>query len=567
MQVIKEEKKVLFVFLSLLISFGIFNFFISNYDSEITYYDNCSSTFSKELKSDRATNISYSIEVMYEQVPIYPELQNIKCLNKIIGKTFDLNDRNINYYVGYSQVVLLFQGFLFLIFLLIIRKFILKIDFIQTLFFINTFLFLQFYGLPAYIFLTQIIKLNLILLVIKIFHLNSKDVFLDKKINQGIQIQNHLLVSILFTNIALFIFFEHLKNFYYENYMIHFSSWTINYTGGLNRRGFIGEILTLNYIGVDIRFLVSLFITLIYTTILYNIWKIFKNNKQNYISILMMISPFYLLFVVNDFRGGNFKEILGLLAFTFLVLYNSKKRFYLIVMSTLLYTFSIFSHTVNLFIFPIIIFYIYKFSNISKKNIFYTIYTSSVLTLVGLIFSPLMTNLYFDSKIWCANLIKDFKLTNSCSDLLRGSMIDFKMNASFLDNIQYTFSNLNNFTFLNYIILFLLANFYIVKTKFFIENKRELFIIYLSFLPLFIIALDWGRWIYILFFCLFTIYISIPKKELQFKRDKMTYLLFSIPTFLIYVPHCCANSSITNIIAYNLDSFHLFDVFFKLYKF
>ena len=398
MQIINVEKKVLFVFLSLLISFGIFNFFISKTEtpdpetvywarqgdswitttqtdkpadaiwgweldefldvdksefmltkypdyaslsadfprlqglsipnaSEIEYYDNCSSTFSKELKSDRATNISYSIEVMYEQVPIYPELQNIKCLNKIIGKTFDSDDKIIKYYVGYSQVALIFQGFLFLIFLLIIRKFIFKIDFLQTLFFINAFLFIQFYGLPPYIFLTQIIKLNLILLLIKIFHLNSRDVFLDKKINQGIQIQNNLLVSVLFTNISLFIFFEHLKNFYYENYMIHFSSWTLNYTGGLNRRGFIGEILTLNYIGVDIRFLVSLFITLIYTTILYNIWKIFKNNKQNYISILMMISPFYLLFVVNDFRGGNFKEILGLLAFTFLVLYNSKKRF------------------------------------------------------------------------------------------------------------------------------------------------------------------------------------------------------------------------------------------------
>ena len=29
------------------------------------------------------------IDVNYEQIPIYPEVQNIKCINKIIGKSID----------------------------------------------------------------------------------------------------------------------------------------------------------------------------------------------------------------------------------------------------------------------------------------------------------------------------------------------------------------------------------------------------------------------------------------------------------------------------------------------
>ena len=44
-----------------------------------------------------------------------------------------------------------------------------------------------------------------------------------------------------------------MKNFYYKNYMINFSSWTINYTGGLNRRGLIGELLTFNNLLIDLK--------------------------------------------------------------------------------------------------------------------------------------------------------------------------------------------------------------------------------------------------------------------------------------------------------------------------
>ena len=70
----------------------------------------------------------------YEQIPIYPEIQNIKCLNKIIGKTIELDNTIINYYVGYSRIVLILQGILFSIFLFLVKKFILNINFFYFLF-------------------------------------------------------------------------------------------------------------------------------------------------------------------------------------------------------------------------------------------------------------------------------------------------------------------------------------------------------------------------------------------------------------------------------------------------
>ena len=112
--------------------------------------------------------------------------------------------------------------------------------------------------------------------------------------------------------------------------------------------------------------------------------------------------------------------------FALLVLYNAKRQRVLIYLSILIYIVAIFSHTVNLFIFPLIIFYIHKFSLFYKKNIIYTSITLSVLAYIGLIFSPIFSEKFFDSKIWCTNLISNFNLNNSCNDLLAGNMIEFK---------------------------------------------------------------------------------------------------------------------------------------------
>ena len=131
---------------------------------------------------------------------------------------------------------------------------------------------MQFYGLPIYIIATQIIKLNIILLTLKIFILNTKVFYSDVIFNTEVKNENGFDLGVLFLNITLFVFSEHMKNFYYKNYMINFSSWTINYTGGLNRRGLIGELLTFNNLLIDLKVLVALTIALVYGFIMYIVW-------------------------------------------------------------------------------------------------------------------------------------------------------------------------------------------------------------------------------------------------------------------------------------------------------
>ena len=134
---------------------------------------------SKELFQDQKSGFNGPIDVNYEQIPIYPEVQNIKCINKIIGKSIDSENSNIKYYVGYSKIFFFSKVLYLLFFYFYSKNLSLNIGFYQLLIYFNIFLFLQFYGLPIYIIATQIIKLNIILLTLKIFILNTKVFYSD----------------------------------------------------------------------------------------------------------------------------------------------------------------------------------------------------------------------------------------------------------------------------------------------------------------------------------------------------------------------------------------------------
>ena len=112
-----------------------------------------------------------------------------------------------------------------------------------------------------------------------------------------------------------------------------------------------------------------------------------------------------------------------------------------------------------------------------------------------------------------------------------------------------------------------MINFYIFNTNYFKTKIKGILILYISFLPLFILALDWGRWQHILFFSLFSIYLGDENKVTNLKNIQTSCLIFILPTFFMYNPHCCAGFSLRNIISYNLDTFHILDFFINLYQF
>jgi hypothetical protein len=562
----KVNKKLLVAIFTISIIFQALSFSLNSLDDKPNYYENCSTTFHKELSVDTKSSSPNGIIIKYDVFPIYPEIENIKCLNKIIGKSIDVQTSKTTYRVGYSNFIYYFQFLAFLLGILLNFRFF-KFNYLEILILLNVFLFFQFRGIPVYIMLTQILKLNIFLLTLGIFIYNFKNIYLKNNYELKIAKNNERFISYFLINICLFIFFEHMKNFHYKAYYIHLSEWASNYTGGMNRRGLIGEIITSVYSGNNLKIVIVFLITIVYSWLILNIYIIFKKINQNYLSIFILLSPFYVLFSINDFRGGNSKELIGFLALTLLILYDIYKSNAYLLLSLLVYFIGVFSHNLNIFLFPGIIFYIFVISKIQKKTYISSFYLIIVLANIIIYFSPFMQDSYFDIKIWCNDLITNYNLYETCFELRDGNLLDLKINDGVLLNIEYTKNNLNLATVLNYSIIFLFINFYIVKTKYFNRFFKQTLAIYLSFIPLFILALDWGRWQNILFFSLFTIYLGDKSKDSHIKNLFMTLLIVTIPTFVIYNPHCCAQFSIRNILSYNLDSFHLFDFFTKIYSF
>ena len=66
-------------------------------------------------------------------------------------------------------------------------------------------------------------------------------------------------------------------------------------------------------------------------------------------------------------------------------------------------------------------------------------------------------------------------------------------------------------------------------------NAPILILIGLSFIPLFLLAFDWGRWIYIMSICFLVVYLLSDKTK---SKNIIKYLLIAYP-FLFRIEHCC----------------------------
>ena len=566
MLIIKENKKFIYVALIFIFLFQILDIALGTFKEKTDYYDNCETTFHEELTGYSKNSSTNNLIVKFETFPINPEIENIRCLNKIIAKSYDQNTSKTIYQVGYSSNVYYLQFLLFILFVILNFRFF-KFTYIEILLILDLFLYLQFNGLPVYISITQILKLNIFLITLGIFIFNFRNILEEKKYDESVKKLNESYIFLFLLNICIFIFFEHMKNFFYEGYYLHFSAWTVNYEGGINRRGLIGEMITTLYSGKNIKLIIVFLISGIHSWLTFNIYSIFKLVKQNYLSVLIFLSPFYVLFVINDFRGGNMKEIMGFLSLSLLILFNLKKNRFYLVLSLIVYFVAVFSHNLNVFIMPAILFYVFYVSNLDQKIFVGISYFSITVANILIYFSQIMQNSFFNINEWCDKLIPKYNLYESCFELRTGNLLDLRVNGGVFETISYTITNFNFMTFLNYFIVFLIINLYVFRTDYFKNKLKGILVLYISFLPLFILALDWGRWIHILFFTIFTIYLSDENKIIDLKNYKTSFLIFIIPTFFVYNPHCCATFSLKNIISYNLDSFHILDFFMKLYQF
>ncbi len=382
--------------------------------------------------------------------------------------------------------------------------------------------------------------------------------FKNRRVGSSILLMSTMLITkknylvfllLLLMYLPLFKYYIYLNNNGGHSFMT--ADWLISYRFGYVNRGLFGTFVlnTFNNANSILNFL-SYSLVFVYVTIFFYLSSILSLKPQGVVTYALIFSPAFFLFNIYDSQGAFRKEILGILSLFLLInsMRNEDKKRY-IFLSSFFYTIGIFSHSVNLFFLTTILLILYKFKN-SKSVTDYLLYL--IPTSINFIFYFLFSNneqqLYLKRDLMCAEL-EMLNLSNLCS---YGSFdfLVWDLNAAYLITQNYIINENRQASYF-YIVLFLFSTFPLVFDKNTYLNLKYYFFVGVSFIPLFLIAYDWGRWIYIMSVCFFTLYILSEKNII---KSKFKYFLVLYP-FLFRIEHCCNPSidiSITKIFE-NID--------------
>ena len=174
----------------------------------------------------------------------------------------------------------------------------------------------------------------------------------------------YYLVLICFSSI----FF--MSKTYQLNVNNSMSEWLINYQGGFGRRGLLGELFTQLSLIFDypIRKIILYFLYVIFISYYLLIYLFFRNIKTNYIIIISLLSPLFILSPLAELEALGRKDLLIQLFFLIYCNLYSKTNFFSLSL-VLLFCFPILllTHEVSVFYLPF--FFIILLFKIEKFNI------------------------------------------------------------------------------------------------------------------------------------------------------------------------------------------------------
>ena len=343
------------------------------------------------------------------------------------------------------------------------------------------------------------------------------------------KIFNYFLITILISSSIYFLWLVKLLNDFPWRYV--FTDWIINYKGGYIRRGLLGEI-SINLAGFFdsnikyIFFLIHLLIYLIFHLIFY---KFFTRFKKNYIFYFFCFSPLVFLYPIATFEAFARKEIFYITFFLincyFLVRTNNRN---LVFISTNFFVLlSYFIHESSLFFMSFFYFSYFIFlkkNNYKKKLSEFFLILIIFFILIYFTFIPVTDEKISDMVFFVTqNFYKVTKFAGAISFLnndLSDRILFWKDNSVTAEHI------FQHILYLHFLIIFL----YLLNiNNFFKSGKYYLIFTLLTFFTpfvLFLIANDWGRFVYILYnFCLiFTFYCLYDDKNVFLKINELTFV-------------------------------------------
>ena len=305
------------------------------------------------------------------------------------------------------------------------------------------------------------------------------------------------------------------------------AEWLINYQGGFGRRGLLGELFTQLSLIFDypIRKIILYFLYVIFISYYLLIYIFFRNIKTNYIIIISLLSPLFILSPLAELESLGRKDILIPLFFLFYCnLYNRLNLFGLSLILLLFYTILLLTHEVSIFYLPF--FYLLLTFKIEKL----TIYKIITLIFIALIFFFIIYILSNSAHSPEAIKIMCERMKNILND--KCGMGAYVLNRSLKHNIA-ELGGLNSIHLIRNFFIFILgysALIILIQSSKFNESKNNILnkffnlklLIFLTFLPTlipFTIAVDWGRWFNLSYTMLILFYFFCIKNEKIFLNE------------------------------------------------
>ena len=341
--------------------------------------------------------------------------------------------------------------------------------------------------------------------------------------------------------------------FYLEYSDWQYADWLINYQGGFIRRGFIGEILfkIQNFLSLELDILVFNFVSLLYLILTMVLIKSVKYLENSKIDILIFLSPGFFLYPVMNSEIIGRKEILLFVMLGLSVFFEKyvKDRYLLGITLFIILVLSL-THTGLLFYSPYLLFLFFIIKVYRNKKLLFSeilIITISLLIIFSLI--------YFNTGsktqvVEICNSIKNF-VKDDCIN--RGQFLWLYSPITEYVDVKSRLNLSTNFIIylisLFFVFIFFSIKLYSAKFK---SNNDLLnsinpfiifFILFLCTIPVYIVGIDWGRYISMSYFSTYFIYIYLNKqkmitfnsKKFLFKRSLSKNIFFIFVFFYAFI--------------------------------
>lgn len=304
-----------------------------------------------------------------------------------------------------------------------------------------------------------------------------------------------------------------------------FGDWIINYQdGGFKRRGLFGTLfIAINELThVKLEYIVFSFVFLLYTAIFYLLIKLFWNEKNNLLVIALLLLPVGFGMMIKDPNIATRKEMLFFFLYLVYILCLRSKVVIKDITITFFISIAILTHEAAFFYLPFVGLAYFKKNGGSsfdklKKITFYQLLPATII----------MVLLYkFGISLRTENTVEFFKAHGLV--LKEMGIFDYDPNydvIGFYKSHIYDYQTYGISILLGALTVYTYCKFNKVKI-----NGLFLIIQLLFLIPLFYLAVDWGRWINI-YFSLLTIFIATePRAVLSRKQEiiAVALILFNL---------------------------------------